>query len=77
MAMSQLQMLRVTKGAMQLLDLADHLPGLPRLPGLKKWYARDKLQYYEAWKEADQVSTGWFTDIVHCNGAILSLEDFA
>lgn len=40
---------------MQLLDLADHLPGLPRLPGLKKWYARDKVQYYETWEEASEV----------------------
>ena len=40
---------------MQLLDLSDHLPGLPRLPGLKKWYARDKVQYYETWEEASEV----------------------
>ena len=40
---------------MQLLDLSDHLPGLPRLPGLKKWYARDKAQYYDTWAEAEQV----------------------
>ena len=40
---------------MQLLDLSDHLPGLPRLPGLKKWYARDKVQYYNTWEEASQV----------------------
>lgn len=40
---------------MQLLDLSDHLPGLPRLPGLKKWYARDKIQYYSNWEEASQV----------------------
>ncbi|KAL3143427.1 hypothetical protein ABBQ38_002248 [Trebouxia sp. C0009 RCD-2024] len=46
------EVLRVTGGAMQLLDLSDHLPGLPRLPGLKKWYARDKVQYYETWEEA-------------------------
>ena len=50
-----LQMLRVTGGAMKLLDLSDHLPGLPRLPGLKKWYARDKVQYYEFWEEASEV----------------------
>ena len=40
---------------MKLLDLSDHLPGLPRLPGLKKWYARDKVQYYETWEEASEV----------------------
>lgn len=48
------EVLRMTAGAMQLLDLSDHLPGLPRLPGLKKWYARDKVQYYNTWEEASQ-----------------------
>ena len=42
---------------MQLLDLSDHLPGLPRLPGLKKWYARGRTQYYNTWEEASQVCT--------------------
>ena len=51
-----LQVLRMTGSAMQLLDLSDHLPGLPRLKGLKKWYARDKIQYYSNWEEASQVS---------------------
>lgn len=41
---------------MQLLHLSDHLPGLPRLPGLKKWYARDKVQYYNNWEEAEVCS---------------------
>ncbi len=50
-----MQVLRMTGSAMQLLDLSDHLPGLPRLPGLKKWYARDKIQYYSNWEEASQV----------------------
>ena len=50
-----LQVLRMTGSSMQLLDLSDHLPGLPRLPGLKKWYARDKIQYYSNWEEANQV----------------------
>lgn len=45
----------MTGSAMKLLDLSDHLPGLPRLPGLKKWYARDKIQYYSNWEEASQV----------------------
>ena len=49
-----LQVLRVTKGAMKLLDVSDHLPGLQRLPGLKKWYARDKVQYFETWEQAQQ-----------------------
>ncbi|KAA6424209.1 MAG: tRNA (cytosine-5-)-methyltransferase NSUN2 [Trebouxia sp. A1-2] len=48
------EVLRMTGSAMQLLDLSDHLPGLPRLPGLKKWYARDKIQYYSNWEEASQ-----------------------
>lgn len=47
---------------MQLLDLSDHLPGLPRLPGLKKWYARDKVQYYETWEEACEVGFLWHTE---------------
>lgn len=48
------EVLRMTGSAMKLLDLSDHLPGLPRLPGLKKWYARDKIQYYSSWEEASQ-----------------------
>ena len=49
---------------MQLLDLSDHLPGLPRLPGLKKWYARDNIQYYSNWEEASQVC---IVHLVTCN----------
>lgn len=40
---------------MQLLDLSDHLPGLKRLPGRKTWFARDKVQFFSTWEEADQV----------------------
>ncbi|DBB17237.1 hypothetical protein WJX82_009382 [Trebouxia sp. C0006] len=48
------EVLKMTGSSLQLLDLSDHLPGLPRLPGLKKWYARDKIQYYSNWEEANQ-----------------------
>ena len=54
----------MTGSAMKLLDLSDHLPGLPRLPGLKKWYARDKIQYYSNWEEASQVR---IVHLVTCN----------
>ena len=51
-----LQVLRASKGAMQLLDMSSRLPSLKRLPGMKKWYGRDKLRYYASWAEAMQVS---------------------
>ena len=51
-----LQVLRASQGAMQLLDMSSHLPSLKRLPGMKKWYGRDKLRYYASWAEAMQVS---------------------
>ena len=52
----RLQVLRASKGAMQLLDMSSHLPSLKRLQGMKKWYGRDKLRYYASWAEAMQVS---------------------
>ena len=60
-----MQVLRVTNGAMQLLDLSNDLPGLARLPGLKKWYARDKMQYYETWEEASKVSNQTWMDLLY------------
>eukprot|EP00891_Asterochloris_glomerata_P009762 jgi/Astpho2/9762/e_gw1.00149.36.1_t len=46
------EVLRASKGAMQLLDMSSHLPSLKRLQGMKKWYGRDKLRYYASWAEA-------------------------
>ena len=57
----------MTGSAMKLLDLSDHLPGLPRLQGLKKWYARDKIQYYSSWEEASQVR---IVHLVTCNPSL-------
>ncbi|KAK9814454.1 hypothetical protein WJX72_006165 [[Myrmecia] bisecta] len=48
------EVLRKTKGSMELLDMSGHLPELKRLPGLKKWVATDKTNFYSSWDEARQ-----------------------
>jgi 16S rRNA C967 or C1407 C5-methylase (RsmB/RsmF family) len=43
-------------GALQLLDVSQHLPELKRLPGKRKWRVRDKFRWYDTWEEAQTVS---------------------
>ena len=51
------QVLRRTKGAMELVDVAELLPGLRRLPGMQRWKVldRDRKAYYDSYAAAQQV----------------------
>lgn len=51
-----LQVLRRTKGAFELLDVSDRLPGLRRLPGKQRWRVRDKEHWFDTWEEGKRVS---------------------
>lgn len=50
------ELLRRTRGAMELVDVRDHLPALRRMPGLKHWAVRDKTAFYDSWEDAVQQS---------------------
>jgi hypothetical protein len=53
-----LQVLRRCKGAFELVDVSDHLPGLRRLPGMQRWRVKDREGWYDTWEEGRQVRTG-------------------
>ena len=38
------EVIRRTQGAMQLVDVSDHMPGLRRLAGLSTWRVKDKAR---------------------------------
>ncbi|KAK2077853.1 hypothetical protein QBZ16_003721 [Prototheca wickerhamii] len=43
------ELLRRTRGALRLVDVAERLPLLKRVPGLASWRVRDRERWYEAW----------------------------
>lgn len=49
------QVLRRTKGAFELVDVSDSLPGLRRLPGMQRWKVRDRDRWYSTWEEGKEV----------------------
>ena len=53
-----MQVLRRCKGAFELVDVSDHLPGLRRLPGMQRWRVKDREGWYDTWEEGRQVRTG-------------------
>lgn len=48
------EVLRRTKGAFELVDVSDSLPGLRRLPGMQRWKVRDRERWYTTWEEGKE-----------------------
>ncbi|KAL4448837.1 hypothetical protein ABPG77_007554 [Micractinium sp. CCAP 211/92] len=48
------EVLRRTKGAFELVDVSDSLPGLRRLPGMQRWKVRDRDRWYTTWEEGKE-----------------------
>mmetsp|Transcript_15450 Transcript_15450/g.43228 ORF Transcript_15450/g.43228 Transcript_15450/m.43228 type:complete len:1047 (+) Transcript_15450:183-3323(+) len=50
------EVLRRTKGSLQLVDVRDRLPELRRGPGLLTWKVKDKLSWYETFADVGKTS---------------------
>lgn len=53
--MLRMQILRQTRGAMELLDVSGELEGLKRLPGVRKWLVRDRAMLRPAYKQVSRL----------------------